>query len=112
MGEPVKHFWRHVHPATASLVEQHKAFGESNRAVLARVVAWLDRELSDGRAWLAGDVFSMADITGVTIIDFAKLIGLAPLGDKGLGREHVRAWHARVTARPAFATQSTTGPSL
>lgn len=111
IGEPIKHFWVHGHPATAKLLVQHRPYGKSNRAVLARAVAWLDGELADGRRWLAGDgddSFSMADIAAVTFLDFAKLIGLDPLGDEASGPKNVRAWYARVTARPAFVPQ---GPS-
>ncbi|EJT82429.1 hypothetical protein GGTG_02402 [Gaeumannomyces tritici R3-111a-1] len=112
VGQPIANFWRHAHPFTARVVEQHKAFGESNRAALVKAVAWLDKEMSDGREWLAGAFFSMADIAAVTNIDFATYIGMAPLGDEGSGPQHVRAWHARVNARPAFVAKPNVTPSL
>jgi glutathione S-transferase len=95
IGEPTKMFWRHAHPATAALIEQHNAFGESNRAVLARAMQWLDTELADGRSFLTGDRFTIADIAAVTVIDFATLIGLEPVA----GNEAVAAWHGRVSSR-------------
>lgn len=97
LGEPTKMFWRHAHPATAALVDQHKAFGESNRDHLRRAMVWLDTEISDGRAFIAGDIFTIADIAALTIIDFGGLIGLDPLA----GAERVRHWHAGVSARPS-----------
>jgi glutathione S-transferase len=94
---PVGNFWRHAHPLTARIVEQHREFGESNRAAAATAMAWLDHELGDGRAFLAGDAFTMADIVLLTIVDFAEFIGLTPLR----GVERVAAWHSRVSSRPS-----------
>jgi glutathione S-transferase len=44
-----------------------------------------------------GETFTMADIAAVTIIDFAALIGMAPLCD----RTSAEAWYDRVTKRPS-----------
>lgn len=97
IGEPTKMFWRHAHPATAMLIEQHKVFGESNRTLLTRAMQWLDKELADDRPFLTGDQFTIADIAAVTAIDFAELIGLDPVA----GNPAVAAWHARVSSRPS-----------
>jgi glutathione S-transferase len=96
---PVAMFWRHAHPATAALLTQYNDFGESNRGNLAAILGWLDRELADGRAWLAGETFSMADIALQTTLDFAELIGLPPPGDAG----HLADWRNRAAARPSAA---------
>lgn len=100
LGEPTKMFWRHAHPATAALIEQHKVFGESNRAVLTRAMQWLDAELADGRQFLSGNRFTIADIAALTVIDFAALIGLDPIADNPA----VTAWHARVSSRPSASS--------
>ena len=94
---PVSNFWRHAHPLTASLIDQNKAFGESNRAVLADTMKWLDGELAAGAGYLAGPNFTIADITLLTIVDFAGFIGLAPLENVPA----VRRWHELVSARPS-----------
>ncbi|MFL0415872.1 glutathione S-transferase family protein [Sphingomonas sp. 179-A 2A2 NHS] len=108
LGEPVKMYWRHAHPATAALLTQYKDYGASNRDGLDRAMTWFDRELADGRAFVAGDTFTMADIAAVTILDFGTLIGMAPLGDdtapdRAPDRTNARAWHARIAARPSYA---------
>ena len=95
---PIGMYWRHAHPFTAALLTQHKDFGESNRASTVAVLAWLDRELSDGRDYLAGD-YSMADIVGQTTLDFADFIGLESPAEL----THVAAWRARLAARPSAA---------
>lgn len=96
---PVGMFWRHAHPLTAALLTQFTDFGESNRETYARVLAWLDRDLADGRPWLAGDAYSMADIVGLTTIDFATFTGLETPADT----PHLQAWLERASARPSAA---------
>jgi glutathione S-transferase len=95
---PVGNFWRHAHPRTAALLTQFKDFGESNKATYQGAQKWLDRELAD-KPFLAGDAYSMADICLLSTVDFADWIGL-PLED---GFENLKAWHARVSARPSAA---------
>ena len=93
---PVGMFWRHAHPRTAALLTQFKDFGESNRETYANALKWLDRELAD-KSYVAGEVYTMADICALCTVDFAEWIGL-PIGDEFT---NVKAWHARVTARPS-----------
>ena len=66
-------------------------------AVYANAQKWLDGELSDGRPFIAGKDYSMADICALSTVDFAKWIGL-PLDEE---RTHLKAWHERVKARPS-----------
>ena len=59
----------------------------------------LDGALAD-QAFMAGDSFSVADITALCVIDFAAaLVDLAP--DPALG--HLSRWHEQVSARPSAA---------
>lgn len=94
---PVGNYWRHAHPRTAALLTQYKDFGESNRPAYSNAQKWLDRELADGRPFIAGRAYSMADICALSTVDFAHWIGL-PLDDD---KPHLKAWHERVTARPS-----------
>jgi len=96
---PVGQFWRHAHPRTAALLTQYKDFGESNREAYSNAQKWLDRELADGRPFIAGQAYSMADICALSTVDFAHWIGLPLDADK----PHLKAWHERVTARPSAA---------
>jgi glutathione S-transferase len=95
---PVGNFWRHAHPFTAALLTQFKDFGESNREAYANAQRWLDREL-EGRPFIAGEAFTMADICALSTVDFAAWIGL-PVEPE---RANLAAWHARVSARPSAA---------
>ncbi len=95
---PVGAVWVHTHPYTARLGTQYKDWGEANRERYARSLGWLDREL-EGREFVAGAEYSMADIVALTTVDFARFIGL-PMPE---GAARVREWHARVSARPSAA---------
>ena len=96
---PVGMFWRHAHPFTATLIAQHKDFGESNREHYAAGCKVFDRSLADGRPFITGEAYTMADICALTTIDFAAWIGLELPAEA----TNLRAWHERVTARPSVA---------
>ena len=93
---PVGQFWRHAHPFTAALLTQFKDFGESNREAYGNALKWLDRELAD-RPFIVGEAYTVADICGLTTIDFADWIGL-PVPEE---LANVTAWRTRVSARPS-----------
>ncbi|KAB7648536.1 glutathione S-transferase family protein [Polymorphobacter fuscus] len=93
LGIPLSLAWQHGHPLTAGLVAQIPAMADQARARFAEASAWFDTQLN-GRQWLAGDGLTMADITLLSTLDFATLIGL-PIADD---LASLRAWHARATA--------------
>jgi len=77
--------------------ESRDPFGAAQDAeVLARAWDWLEERLSDGRTWAAGERFSLADCAGAPLATYARR--LVPFGD----RPRLRAWHARLMARPSF----------
>jgi glutathione S-transferase len=92
IGQPVGLAWQHGHPFTAALVQQIPAMADQARARVTEAQHWLDSQL-EGRQWLADARPSMADITLLTILDFARWMGLAMAGD------HLAAWYARATER-------------
>ena len=72
-------------------------FGDAQDAdVLAGAWDWLEGRLSDGRTWGAGEAFTLADCGAAPILTYARR--LVPFGD----RPRLRAWHARLMARPSF----------
>lgn len=95
---PVGNFWRHAHPYTAALLNQFKEFGESNKETYVGAQKYLDREL-EGREFLVGDSYTMADICLLSTLDFAEWIGL-PVEDEF---KNLKAWRERATARPSAA---------
>jgi glutathione S-transferase len=96
---PVQAVFRHLHPGMAGYeVPQIAAFGEANRPRVAAALSLLDSELAK-RAFIAGDRFSIADITAFVTIEFMKAARLAP--PDGLAR--LRAWLTAIAARPSAA---------
>jgi glutathione S-transferase len=67
------------------------------RAMLETTYAWLDRHMA-GREWAAGDVFSLADCAAAPFLFYADWTH--PIAESFV---HVRAYRARLLARPSFA---------
>lgn len=66
-------------------------------AALDRIYAWLEQRLA-GRAWAAGDAFTMADCAAAPSLFYADWVH--PIGPQFPG---LRAYRARLLARPSFA---------
>ena len=95
---PMGQVWINDDPRTAVVnPNQFKDYGAHSRKVVANAMKWIGRELGDGRAFLAGPDFSMADIVLVCGIDFAKFVNMEIPEDA----PNLRSWHARVSARPS-----------
>ncbi|MBZ8134154.1 glutathione S-transferase family protein [Afifella sp. IM 167] len=91
--------FRHSHPAMAELeVPQIGALAEASRGRVPAILKWLDTELRE-RDFIAGEDFSVADITGLVAIDFMKPARLEVPEELAA----LRAWHERVKARPSAA---------
>ena len=89
--------FRHLHPAMAELeVPQVAAWGEANKPRALEVLNLLDKELA-GRPFIAGDRFSVADITALVAVDFMKPARI----QRPPELTHVARWHAEVSARPS-----------
>ena len=71
-------------------------FKAAARSKLAGRLAWVEEQLADGRAWLLGDSFTVADGYLFNITNWA-----APTGVDLAPYPHLVAWRARVAARPA-----------
>ena len=100
LWNPMSQVWIHADPRTAAVVpHQYTEFGHMNRKVVANAMRWLDGELSDGRAFLAGAEYSIADIVLLCGIDFAKFVQMEMPEECA----HLIAWHARVSSRPSAA---------
>jgi glutathione S-transferase len=89
--------FRHLHPAMAHLeVPQVPAWGEANKPRAQEILRFLDEELA-GRPFIAGDDFSVADITALVAIDFMKPARI----QRPEGLDNLARWHEEVSARPS-----------
>jgi glutathione S-transferase len=95
----VQAIFRHGHPAMAKMqVPQVAQWAEINKPRVAEFLEILNDALA-GRKFAAGDKFSVADITGLVAIDFMKPAKL----ELSEPYQHVRRWHAEISARPSAA---------
>lgn len=94
---PIAYAFRHLHPAMAPYeVPQNAAWGETNRERAVEYMVLLDRHL-EGRAFVATDAFTVADITGLVALDFARAAKIALPENLG----NLARWHAELAARPS-----------
>jgi glutathione S-transferase len=94
---PVSQAFRHLHPAMAHLeVPQVAAWGEANKPKALEALAILDRELGRSR-YIAGDDFSVADITALVAVDFMKPARI----QRPEEFKNVTRWHTEVSSRPS-----------
>ena len=93
---------RHTHPGLAPLEQpQFPEFGQAQALKVREVAAWFDQLLTQ-QAWVAGDRFTIADITAFCAIEFARLMKFSP-GREGLTA--LQAWRDRVADRPSAAAR-------
>ena len=90
-----KHFYGKMRDGGFSETDQAEA-----REKLRQSIDRMEAALADGRPWLCGDMFTLADISIMPSIVRLEDLGMAELwADRPL----VTQWYARLRARPAFA---------
>lgn len=91
--------FRHLHPRMAAReVPQVTEWGEANKPKAQEQFVIMDRTLAD-RPFIAGDDYSVADITLLVAIDFAKDARI----DWPEGLDNLARWYGEVSARPSAA---------
>jgi len=89
--------FRHLHPAMANLeVPQVAAWGEANKPKAQEMLKLLDEQLASNR-YIAGDAYSVADITALVAMDFMKVARV----QRPEGLVNLERWYAEVSARPS-----------
>lgn len=98
---PIAQVVRHTHPGLAVLEQpQFADYGQAQRAKVYEAAQWFDQILHR-RPWLAGERFSVADITAFCALEFAKLMKFKP-GAEGFSA--LQDWRDRVAERPSAQT--------
>jgi glutathione S-transferase len=94
---PISHVFRNSHPAMKEMeVPQVPAWAEANKPRVMDFLELLDRELKS-RRYIAGDRYSVADITGMISVDFLKPAKLTVPETM----TNLKRWHEEVSARPS-----------
>lgn len=98
---PLAMWVRHTHPGLAMLEQpQLPDYAASQAARGREAAAVLDRMLAT-REWIAGDRYTVADITAFCALEFARGLAKWRPADDGLSR--LQAWRDRVASRPSAA---------
>ncbi|MDX2237035.1 MAG: glutathione S-transferase family protein [Hyphomonadaceae bacterium] len=94
---PFMLWMRHGFPALAAVEKNQNPAVAAYYETQAKTMAhWFDRQLAD-REWIAGDRFTIADITAACGIDFAKMAKWRP--DDTL--PNLKRWRDAIAQRPA-----------
>lgn len=91
---------RHTHPGLAPLEQpQFADYGAAQGRKVRDVTRMLDEQLAR-RPYVAGGRFTIADITALCALDFAR--GLLKFRPADEGFAHLQAWRDRLAERPAL----------
>jgi glutathione S-transferase len=97
---PLMQWVRHGHPVLANLEKnQSPDVAAFNQRTAMNMAKFFDSELA-GRAFIAGDRFTIADITVLAGIDFAKMMKWRPGDDL----PNLRRWREAMSERPCGKT--------
>ena len=93
---PIANCVRHTHPGLAVLEQpQFPDFGRSQALKVRDAARWLDDALTR-QPWIAGERFTIADITAFCALEFARLMKFSA-GAEGFAA--LQAWRDRVAER-------------
>ena len=92
----VKQALPNLHEFFKGRIPQVPEYGEGCRASALKRLEWLDGELAD-RPFVAGDAYTIADITALCGVDFGKPTGIRIAPEW----KHLARWHEAVSARPS-----------
>jgi glutathione S-transferase len=88
--------FRNTHDFFKGRIPQVPEWGEVCKQAALKRLAWLDQELAE-REFIAGDRFSIADITALCGIDFGRVTGITISPEQ----KNLARWHQTVSSRPS-----------
>jgi glutathione S-transferase len=88
--------FRNTHDFFKGRIEQVPEYGAVCKRAAEKRLAWLDGELA-GRPFVAGERYTIADITALCAIDFGRVTGIRIQPDQ----KHLQRWHEAVSSRPS-----------
>jgi glutathione S-transferase len=93
---PVGHVWSHLSKISEGRGRRIPQLGEIQKGAAIERIAWLDTELGN-RAFIAGDRYSIADITALCMIDFARTVEIRIQPEQ----TNLARWYREVSSRPS-----------
>jgi len=96
---PVGHVWSHLSKFSEGRSRRIPQFGEIQKREAIDRIAWLDAELNN-REFIAGNRYSIADITTLCMIDFARTVDIRIQPEQ----TNLARWYSKVSSRPSAKT--------
>ena len=93
---PIAQVFRNTHVFFKGRIPQVPEYGEACRTTVDKRLEWLNDVLAD-REFIAGDHFTIADITAVVGVDFGRISNIRIKPEC----EHLSRWHKAVSSRPS-----------
>jgi glutathione S-transferase len=94
---PVARAFQHTNEIFKPILKQFPEYGETQREITRLQLQWLDAQIGN-KPFIAGDRFTIADITALVAVDFgAQLAGVTM--DPSL--KNLARWHQSVSSRPS-----------
>jgi len=93
---PIADAFRQRHEFFKGRIRQCPEYAQLQKENAEDGLKWLDTELAN-RRYIAGDRFTIADITAMVGIDFGRISKIAIQPDQ----KNLARWHAEVAARPS-----------
>jgi glutathione S-transferase len=94
---PIARSMQHTHPFFKDRIQQFPEYGGTQRAHAIKRLEWLDSILAQ-RPFIAGERYTIADITAQCGIDIGAAMGAFQIPDN---IKHVKRWHESVSSRPS-----------
>ncbi|HET9626606.1 MAG TPA: glutathione S-transferase family protein [Kofleriaceae bacterium] len=94
---PIAQVFRNTNPFWSGRIKQSPEYGEIMRELTVGRFDFFNGELAH-RPYIAGERFTVADITALCAIDFGKV---SKIRIDAQTHPHLAAWHARVSQRPS-----------
>jgi glutathione S-transferase len=94
--QPIADSFRQHHAFFKGRIRQVPAYAEAQKQNAEDALKWIDEELA-GRRFIAGDRYTIADITAMVGIDFGRVSKIAIVPEQ----KNLARWHAEVAARPS-----------
>lgn len=95
---PIAQTFRNTHKFFEGRIPQSPEYGEICRRWASARLGWLDSVLAQ-TPFVAGDAYTIADITALIAIDFGRVSAIRPSDE----HPNLKRWHAEVSARPSAA---------
>jgi glutathione S-transferase len=89
--------FQHTNELFKARIKQFPEYGETQRETVKQQLQWLDTQIGN-KPFIAGDRFTIADITALVAVDFAaQAAGVS--ADPAL--KNLARWHQSVSSRPS-----------